>query len=419
MNKKVVYFLCQQFSGLDNFIIGNADYPQGMPAVWKTWLAYVERGYDVHVFMIGEFKSSYTKRWNNCYIHIIKRTRDVGILKRVVGNRLGNLLVIIFDNISLYKNACATAHINKPVIIYALRPYNCYASWFLSKKYKALSVKRIFGTLLHSKLLLESNKLKKLLQIPEICHWLWPSDLMIITNDGTCGDRVAELLRIKKNKYIFWYNGIDKEWTINDDEINILKKEMNLNSKDFILLSLSSLQPWKRQDRIIKAVNIATKEIPQLKLIVVGDGPTREHLMKMVKYLNIEKYVNFVGMIKHNKVRNMMCIADVFLQTNDYSCLGNSLIEAMICGRPIITWDVGSTKEVIIDGLTGCLLPDAEPATIANRIIYLYNNPEESKKLGKEARKFIENNFQTWNKRLDNEIETIESLYLKKYREPA
>ena len=179
-------------------------------------------------------------------------------------------------------------------------------------------------------------------------------------------------------------------------------------------MCLSGLCDWKRQDRVIRALPFVLKEVPTARLVIVGDGPNRQELEGMVQELSLESRVQFTGMIEHNKVHDIIGIADVFLQTNDLSCLGNTLLEAMVCGRVIVTWDVGTTRDVIVDDENGCLMPDAEPETIARTVITLAKDPDKRKRLARGVRRFVEEHLQSWDERLDMEIDLIEDLYSRK-----
>jgi len=181
-------------------------------------------------------------------------------------------------------------------------------------------------------------------------------------------------------------------------------------------MCLSRLAAWKRQDRVICAMPLILKEIPNARLLIIGDGPKRQELKKMVQELGLGAYVKFMGMIEHNKVHNVMACADVFLQTNDMSCLGNTLLEAIACGRVVVAWDVGGTRDVLIDGENGCLMPSAEPETIARTVINLAKNPERRQRLAEGARIFAKEKLQSWDERLDMEIDLIKRIKAKHRR---
>ncbi len=157
------------------------------------------------------------------------------------------------------------------------------------------------------------------------------------------------------------------------------------------------------------------KNVPEARLVIVGDGPEREQLQMLVAHLGLGDSVHFTGMVLHSKVREMMSIADVFLQTNDLSCLGNTLLEALACGRTIVTWDVGTTRDVIADGVNGCLLPNAEPDTIADAVTALARDPAKRQLLARGATEFAEQHLQSWDERLDMEIQLAERIYARRH----
>lgn len=385
--------------------------------MYLPWLQYKKRGYDVHIFMIGKFQRTDTIDFKGCIIHLIPKPLFPRAMAKLSGKWIGSYIRLFSDNLCLYQSAVKVARQSPVKIVYSFMPWYAYAAWLLSKRYHCPCIKRIYGTFLYYRLFHGDGYLDRQSYAMEKTSWLWPADMTIITNDGTHGDKVAEFLGIKKDQYRFWLNGVDKNYNVTDLYAKTLRKETGLSDSDFVLLCLSRLSPWKRHDRAIQAMKLIIDELPNARLVFAGDGRSRAELTKLVADLGLTPFVKFLGMVPHDKVRKVMGLADVFLQTNDHSCLGNTLLEAMSCGRTIITWDVGGTGQVINDGDTGCLLPDPEPSTIAKAVISLAKNPEKAERLGNNARKFAEKNLQSWNERLDMEIDLVEKLCSQTDRE--
>jgi len=400
-----IFFLTLEWTALERFIRREAAFVEGMPSVYLPWLHYKKRGYDVDIFIVGDFEKADIVDFQGCSIHLVPRPKF--FRNRQCGFFLSKLCRLVDDIVVCLVVGRFVRGQSPPDIIYSYRVDFVCSGWLLAKFYHALFIKRFFGTWSYLNWYHRGLKAGCLL---EFLRWLWPSDMLIVTNDGTNGDKIAELLRIRKSKFRVWLNGVDKEWLCNNERSEALKTDLGLTSDDFILMCLSRLDDWKRQDRVICAMPLILKEVPHAKLVIVGSGPARQKLEAMVQELNLEGNVLFTGIIEHNKVRNMLGVADVFLQTNDLSCLGNTLLEAMICGRTIVTWDVGTTREVIIDGQTGCLMPNAEPETIGRTVIDLAKNPEKRKRLAEGARRFAEEHLQSWDERLDMEIDLIEGI---------
>ena len=87
----------------------------------------------------------------------------------------------------------------------------------------------------------------------------------------------------------------------------------------------------------------------------------------LARELGVADAVRFEGAVPQADVLRYLWAADAFLSSNDLSNVGNPLLEAMACGKPIVTIDNGATGDLIRDGETGILLPSGEPRTRRRR----------------------------------------------------
>jgi glycosyltransferase involved in cell wall biosynthesis len=93
--------------------------------------------------------------------------------------------------------------------------------------------------------------------------------------------------------------------------------------------------------------------------------------------------------------------------------VGNPLLEAMACAKPIVTLDSGATGDLIRDGETGLLLPSGEPESVARAVLRLAKDAPLRRRLGQGAHRFATANFWTWEERLNAELEAVERLVVK------
>jgi glycosyltransferase involved in cell wall biosynthesis len=322
----------------------------------------------------------------------------------------------VFENAALCRAASQAGETRPPSVVYSLRPMYMNAARCLAKQWDACLVNRIYGTLLYQELTGGRRERPFVEHLVERKGWQREADATIITNDGTNGDKVADLLGVPKDRYYLWFNGINKTNTVTSEAAVSFRSGIGLSRENFVLLCLSRLERWKRQDRVIRSLAHVIREVPRARLIIAGDGRRRASLEEMAARLNLTAYVTFVGAVPHSEVSTVMTAADVFLQTNNYSNLGNTLLEAMACGRPIVTWDAGATSQVIQDYQTGRLLPDPEPETIARAVIELATDPALSRRLGENARRFAEERLPSWEQRVQLETELIETLCARRNR---
>lgn len=97
------------------------------------------------------------------------------------------------------------------------------------------------------------------------------------------------------------------------------------------------------------------------RLTLIGIGPNLDQLLYMRKMLNLEKFVEFSGKLNHEQIIKIFQNSHAYIQSSVAEGLSNSLVEAMANGLPVFATDVGGTREVIEDGVTGFLLPPLAP----------------------------------------------------------
>ena len=243
-------------------------------------------------------------------------------------------------------------------------------------------------------------------------HWIGlrlPADLIIMTNDGTQGDKVLAYVGADLSKMRFWMNGVDKQDFLNFKGFdNPFRKNSN-----FQLLTVSRLVGWKRVDWSIRALSIVHKTIPNVSLTIIGDGEERENLEKLVNELGLKEHVVFYGAVPHAEVKNYIFHADIFLSLYDWSNVGNPLLEAMLLGATIITLNNGDTSKIIQNNVNGILLDHFDFNSVPLAIIELLENSPKRKLISLGARSTAQELFWKWSERLNAELNESNNLVLK------
>jgi len=149
------------------------------------------------------------------------------------------------------------------------------------------------------------------------------------------------------------------------------------------------LAPEKNVPALIKALAIVVKKYPNTVLMIVGDGPERKKLEKLVAKLELENNVVFIGAVKPDKVVNYYGLCDTLVLPSNFEGWGRVVVEACACGKPVIMTDVGCAGEVIINGKSGLVVPVGNVEALAEKLIYLINNVSIAKKMGKTGKKIV------------------------------
>ncbi len=295
-------------------------------------------------------------------------------------------------------------------LIYAYEVHAVKAGKSLSRKYNIPLISRFQGTVLTS---VKSSFINRLLRYPHFSALSTTSDIVIMTDDGTMGDKVLKRLGNKSNNIYFWKNGVeflDKSKNKKIEKIEELRTKYGINPEDKVLLTISRLVNWKRVDRSIIALSKVIKTEPRCKLVILGEGSEKENLIALSENLKVSDHVIFIGAVKHEEIWNYLNLADIFLSLYDLSNLGNPLFEAMICGKPIITLDVGNTSSIIKNNKNGVLLQVYELSELPSRILYCLSNIDFANELGKQANDFAMRNFWDWKTRLSTEVKIVNDL---------
>jgi glycosyltransferase involved in cell wall biosynthesis len=149
-------------------------------------------------------------------------------------------------------------------------------------------------------------------------------------------------------------------------------------------VTVGRLIPLKRVDGLLEAL----KELPDLGLVVVGDGPERLRLERRARELGVSDRVYFAGQRSKKEALGLMAACDLFVLNSAYEGLPHVVLEAMALGLPVVATAAGGTPEVVRDGETGVLVP-GRYGTLGASLSALARDPALRRRLGRAARQWI------------------------------
>ena len=157
--------------------------------------------------------------------------------------------------------------------------------------------------------------------------------------------------------------------------------------KDYgLIMYVGRLSKEKKLDVFIKAIKKVKNKL-RVRYQIIGEGPERENLERLVKELHLEKNVFFNGKISHEDLPTHYHANSLFLGGG-----GFSVIEAQSCGLPVITYKLEGAKDLILKNKTGFLC-DLDPTLIAEKVRLLLTNTELRNKMSRTARKWAVKKF--------------------------
>jgi len=154
---------------------------------------------------------------------------------------------------------------------------------------------------------------------------------------------------------------------------------------------LARLVQVKNPFLLLDAAGIIAQEMPEAKVLFIGDGPYLDPLKRAVEDRHLERTILFPGFRKDPL--NVVEALDVIVLSSISEGLPVTLLEAMCLQKPVVATRVGGVPEVVKDGVTGLLSPSGDAKALAANLLHLFRHPEEAKRMGRRGQHWVEQNF--------------------------
>jgi glycosyltransferase involved in cell wall biosynthesis len=160
---------------------------------------------------------------------------------------------------------------------------------------------------------------------------------------------------------------------------------------------------------LIMAAKLVISKRKDVVFIIGGDGPLLNYHKELTGKLGVKDYIVFTGAIPRDIIPKYYAASDIVVVPSLQESWGLVATEAMACGKPVIASNVGGLPDQIIDGFNGFLVPSRSPKAIADKILYLLENPSEARRIGRNGRMLAEEKYDI-EKRVDKIIEIYKKL---------
>jgi len=242
-------------------------------------------------------------------------------------------------------------------------------------------------------------------------HLMHYADLIISVSEDTHKETLE--LGVPEDKCMALYSGIDLETFQKPPSRSEARMVLGLSDDDYVIGNVARLWPEKEQDKIIEAAALLAESYPQLKFLIVGDGPLEEALKSQVEQANLQKTVLLPGFRKD--LTHVLSALDIFAFPSSAEGTPMVIYAAMAMALPIVASPVSGVGEVLRDNETALLIPPANGQALAQAIEKLLNNQDVADQLGKEAKKSVEVHYS-----VEHAVKQLEQIYFtldaKRYR---
>ncbi len=186
------------------------------------------------------------------------------------------------------------------------------------------------------------------------------------------------------------HNGIDTEQCEPVDR-NALRSELGLPVASKVVGFVGRLVPQKEPFLFIEVAERILREIPDIRFLMVGEGPLRNEIERHLAEKNISSQFHLTG--QRNDAMRLYQALDLLLLTSHKEGLPNVILEAMLCALPVVAFDVGGVRELIPDDSCGRVIPFGETEPMVEQAIEILKNNDLAEKTGTAAGARIRSEF--------------------------
>lgn len=210
------------------------------------------------------------------------------------------------------------------------------------------------------------NLIPKFLLPRKMIKWAAERASSIVT---VCEALRTELIHIgaTREKIFALRNGVDLSLF---RPVDRQLKRAQLEIKEFTLISVGHLVPRKGHDLVISALT----QLPNVHLIIVGEGPEEQRLKELAARENLANRVRFTGVLSQQELRVFYGACDALVLASSREGWANVLLESMACGTPVIASNIWGTPEVVRSSAAGLLMHENTSAGIAKTVLRLREN---------------------------------------------
>jgi glycosyltransferase involved in cell wall biosynthesis len=158
-----------------------------------------------------------------------------------------------------------------------------------------------------------------------------------------------------------------------------------------LAISVARLSAEKDYPTLLRSVALLVRDVPEFRLLLVGDGAERPRLEQLTRELKIEKHVEFLG--ERQDVPDLLAQAGFYVSSSKTEGISLTLLEAMAVGLPIVTTRVGGNPEIVQEGVTGRLVSPLNPDALAAAMRQMICEKDRWPAIAQAARARVEANF--------------------------
>jgi glycosyltransferase involved in cell wall biosynthesis len=191
-----------------------------------------------------------------------------------------------------------------------------------------------------------------------------------------------------REKFTTIYSGMEVEPFLAADQHRArMRRELGYEPGHVVVGKIARLFHLKGHEYVIRAARQVVDQAPNVRFLCVGDGTLRPRLERQIEAAGLGAYFRLAGLVPTQEIPEWLSAMDILVHASLREGLARALPQALIAGRPVVSFDVDGAREVVIPGETGYLAPPQDAAAMAEAIVRLAADAGLRERLGAEGRR--------------------------------
>ena len=200
----------------------------------------------------------------------------------------------------------------------------------------------------------------------------------------TINEEDARLARRHFQTQVFHIHGVGvstkRYYEHSQEEMLAMREQEGLGETDYVVLCTGELNENKDQKTLIRAAALVHEQLPDLRVLLAGNGPKEAELKRLILDMNAGSYVHMLGY--RTDLERYANIADVIVSCSYREGLPMNIVEGMLLGKPVVASYNRGHRELIVPDVTGYMVPPADANAFAEKIAVLLNDGELADRMG-------------------------------------
>ena len=229
----------------------------------------------------------------------------------------------------------------------------------------------------------------------------------IITVADAMRDQAVAAGVAAPEKFVTIYSGMEVDtFLAADTHREAARRALGIADDEVVIGKIARLFELKGHEYVIAAAPRILREFPRVRFLFVGDGILRQKLQEQAQRLGVADRILFAGLVDPSRIPEMLGAMDLVVHASLREGLARVLPQALLAGRPVVSYDIDGAREVVLDGVTGFLVRPQAVDELADAVLKMLRDPAQARAMATKGREMFADQF-----RAETMVRRISALY--------